>query len=209
MIEFYDRINNFSGNVHFLELAIIIQKQDFFFRKIPFLLITSHYHLRAQQLLAFSSFQNPRYAGLMLECTNSDLLRQYEKLIFLAIENIVGFRLENRCRQSIRVFDQIWRDEMGSHLGHKGKGIKKNETANFFFLFYFFFFLTICKITKKETLQNAGWTENSNFLIISYKSTPGKSYFRCNQGENACFRGEYADDKNESSSVFVVKHTDR
>ena len=65
------------------------------------------------------------------------------------------------------------------------------------------------KISKKETLQNAGWTDNSNFLIISYKSTPGKSYFRCNQGENACFRGEYADDKNESSSVFVVKHSDR
>ena len=86
--------------------------------------------------------------------------------------------------------------------GIKEKGLKKMkpQTHTVFAVF---------KISKKETLQNAGWAENSNFLIISYKSTPGKSYFRCNQGENACFRGEYADDKNESSSVFVVKHTDR
>ncbi|CAG5077678.1 Oidioi.mRNA.OKI2018_I69.PAR.g8785.t1.cds [Oikopleura dioica] len=61
----------------------------------------------------------------------------------------------------------------------------------------------------KESLQNAGWTDNSNFLIISYSNSQGKSYFRCNQGENSCFRGEYADDKGKTASVFVVKHTDR
>ena len=138
----------------------------------------------------------------MLECVYIEL--QYEKFIFLSFEIFICFGLENGCGKSFRVFDQIWRYEMGNYLGHQGKGLNTLKYTNNLYKKSW-----TLESQKKETLQNAGWTENSNFLIISYRSSPGKSYFRCNQGENSCFRGEYADDKNESSSVFVVKHSDR
>jgi hypothetical protein len=61
----------------------------------------------------------------MLKCVYSDL--QYEKFIFLSFEIDNSFGLENGCGQSFRVFDQIWRNEMGNYLGHQGKGLKKSQ----------------------------------------------------------------------------------
>ena len=57
----------------------------------------------------------------MLECVYIEL--QYEKFIFLSFEIFICFGLENGCGKSFRVFDQIWRYEMGNNLGHQGKGL--------------------------------------------------------------------------------------